>query len=134
MEHSDFKKYLSYFLFLISVHSFAVGVGLLFISPSILEFFGLVDYKESFFQAQGGIFHIAMSVAYAMAGLNIEKSIRLIQFIILLKVIAFVFLVFYFVFVLPAWLILLSGIGDGIMGGILLILYRLSDLKKLNTK
>lgn len=131
MEHSDFKKYLSYFLFLISVHSFAVGVGLLFISPSILEFFGLVDYKESFFQAQGGIFHIAMSVAYAMAGLNIEKSIRLIQFIILLKVIAFVFLVFYFVFVLPAWLILLSGIGDGIMGGILLILYRLSDLKKI---
>lgn len=128
MEHSDFKKYLSYFLFLISVHSFAVGVGLLFISPSILEFFGLVDYKESFFQAQGGVFHIAMSVAYLMAGINIHKSVRLIQFIITVKLIAFVFLVFYFVFVFPAWLILFSGIGDGVMGAIILILYRLSDL------
>jgi len=131
MEHSDFKKYLSYFLFLISMHSFAVGVGLLFISPSILEFFGLVDYKESFFQAQGGVFHIAMSVAYLMAGINIYKSVRLIQFIIAVKLIAFVFLLFYFFFVFPAWLILLSGIGDGVMGAIILILYRLSDLNTL---
>jgi hypothetical protein len=131
MEHSDFKKYLSYFLFVISVHSFAVGVGLLFISPSILEFFGLVDYKESFFQAQGGVFHIVMSVAYLMAGLNIIKSVKLIQFIIAVKLIAFVFLIFYFIFVLPSWLILLSGIGDGIMGVIILILYRLSDLNKI---
>ncbi len=124
MEYPDFKKYLSYFLFLISVHSFAVGVGLLFISPAILEFFGLVDYKESFFQAQGGVFHIAMSVAYVMAGLNLEKSLRLIQFIIAVKFIAFVFLIVYYLFVLSAWLILLSGIGDGLMGLIVFILYK----------
>ena len=129
MAHSDYNKYLSYFLFLIGIHSFAVGVGLLFISPSVLNFFGLVDYKESFFQAQGGVFHIAMSVAYVMAGLNIEKSIRLIQFIIAVKFLAFVFLIMYFLFVLSAWLILLSGIGDGLMGLIVFILYQRSELK-----
>jgi hypothetical protein len=124
MARSDNKKYLSYFLFLIAIHSIVVGVGLIFISPTILEFFGLVDYKESFFQAQGGVFHIAMSLAYLMAGLNLEKSVRLIQFIIAVKFIAFVFLIFYYLFVLSAWLILLSGIGDGLMGLIVFILYK----------
>jgi hypothetical protein len=129
MVHSDYNKYLSYFLFLIGIHSFAVGVVLLFISPSVLNFFGLIDYKESFFQAQGGVFHIAMSIAYTMAGLNIEKSKRLIQFIIAVKFLAFVFLILYYLFVFQAWLILLSGIGDGLMGLIVFILYQRSKLK-----
>jgi hypothetical protein len=129
MAHLDYKKYLSYFLFLIGIHSFVVGVGLLFIPPSVLDFFGFIDYKESFFQAQGGVFHIAMSVAYTMAGLKVEKSIRLIQFIIAVKLLAFVFLFSYYLFVLPAWLILLSGIGDGLMGLIVFFLYQRSELK-----
>jgi hypothetical protein len=131
MAQIDYKKYLAYFLYLMCIHSVAVGIGLIFFPPSFLEIFGFTDYKESFFQAQGGVFHMAMSVAYLMAGINIYKSVRLIQFIIVVKLIAFVFLVFYFVFVLPAWLILLSGIGDGIMGAIILILYRLSDLNTI---
>lgn len=129
MKHSNYNKYISYFLFLIGIHSFVVGVGLLFLPPTILDFFGLVNCKESFFQAQGGVFHIAMSVAYAMAGLKVTKSIRLIQFIITVKFIAFVFLIVYFYFVLSAWLILLSGIGDGLIGLILFILYQSSELK-----
>jgi hypothetical protein len=129
MTQSDYKKYLSYFLFLIGIHSIAVGIGLIFMPPSFLNFFGLVDYKESFFQAQGGIFHIVMSVAYVMAGLNLEKSVRLIQFIIAVKFIAFVFLIIYFSLVLSAWLILVSAIGDGIMGLIVLILFRLTGLR-----
>lgn len=133
MAHLDYKKYLSYFLFFLGIHSFAVGVGLLFIPPSVLDFFGFIDYKESFFQAQEGVFHIAMSLAYIMAGLKIEKSIRLIHFIIAVKLLAFVFLISYFLFVLPAWLILLSGIGDGMMGLVVFILYQRyqrSDLRE----
>jgi hypothetical protein len=128
MVKSDYKKYLSYFLFLIGIHSFMVGIGLLFMPPSALDFFGFVDYKESFFQAQGGVFHIAMSVAYIMAWMKVEKSIRLIQFVIVVKLLAFVFLFSYYLFVLPAWLILLSGIGDGLMGLIVLLLYQKSEL------
>jgi hypothetical protein len=129
MEHLDFKKYLSYFLFLIGIHSFAVGVGLLFIPPSILDFFGLIDYKESFFQAQGGVFHIAMSVAYIMAGRDVSKSIKLIQFIIIVKFLAFLFLMIYYFFVTSAWLILISGLGDGLMGLIVFLLFQRSGLK-----
>jgi hypothetical protein len=70
-----------------------------------------------------------MSVAYTMAGLKVEKSIRLIQFIIAVKLLAFMFLFSYYLFVLPAWLILLSGIGDGLMGLIVFILYQRSELK-----
>lgn len=129
MAHSDYKKYLSYFLFLIGIHSLIVGVGLLLIPPSVLKFFGFIDYKESFFQAQGGVFHFAMSVAYVMAGLKVEKSIRLIQFIVAVKLLAFVFLFLYYLFVLPAWLILLSGVGDGLMGLIVYTLYKRCEFK-----
>jgi hypothetical protein len=126
---NKYQKYLSIFLWLIGIHSFTVGIGLIFIPPSFLSNFGLVNYTESFFQAQGGVFHIVMSVAYVMAGLNLEKSVRLIQFIIAVKIIAFIFLIIYFLFVLSAWLILVSAIGDGLMGLIVLILYRLSGLR-----
>lgn len=125
---NKYHKYLSIFLWLIGFHSFAVGIALIFIPPSFLSSFGFINYTENFFQAQGGAFHIVMCVAYVMAGLNIEKSVRLIQFIIAVKFIAFIFLIIYFLFVMSARLILVSAIGDGIMGLIVLILYRLSGL------
>jgi len=129
MAHLNYKIYLSYFLFLIGIHSFAVGIGLLFIPPSVLDFFGFFDYKESFFQAQGGVFHIAMSAAYIMAGSKVESSIRLIQFIIAVKLLAFVFLFSYYFFVLSAWVVLISGIGDGLMGLVVYMLYKRCDFK-----
>ncbi|MFO7524728.1 MAG: hypothetical protein R6W68_04700, partial [Ignavibacteriaceae bacterium] len=84
------------------------------------------NYSESFFRAQGGVFHIAMSIAYFMAGLNTGKSNRMIVFIIFVKFIAFIFLISYFLFVSDISLILLSAIGDGLMGLILLLLFKLS--------
>lgn len=128
MAQTDYKKYLAYFLYLTGIHSIAVGIGLIFLPPSFLELFGFIDYKESFFQAQGGVFHIAMSVAYIMAGRDVLKSIKLIQFIIVVKFLAFIFLIIYYFFVMSAWLILASGIGDGLMGLIVLILYQRSEL------
>lgn len=128
MTQTDYKKYLAYFLYLTGIHSIAVGIGLILLPPSLLELFGFIDYKESFFQAQGGVFHIAMSVAYIMAGRDVLKSINLIQFIIVVKFLAFTFLIIYYFFVMSAWLILASGIGDGLMGLIVLILYQRSEL------
>lgn len=126
---SNYNKYLSGFLVLIGIHSLAVGIGLLIIPLSLLNDFGFDNYTESFFQAQGGVFHIAMSIAYFMAGLNSKKSNRLITFIIIVKLIAFIFLISYFLFVSDILLILFSAIGDGLMGLILLLLFRLSNQK-----
>lgn len=129
MAQTDYKEYLAYFLYLIGIHSIAVGFGLIFLPPSFLEIFGFTDYKESFFQAQGGVFHIAMSVAYIIAGRDVLNSARLIQFIIIVKFLAFSFLIIYYFFVMSAWLILISGIVDGLMGLIVLVLFQRSRLK-----
>jgi hypothetical protein len=129
MAQSDYKKYLSYFLFLIGIHSITVGIGLIFLSPSSLEIFGFNNYKESFFQAQAGVFHFAMSIAYIMAGLDVLKSVRLIHFIIAVKLLALTFLLIYYFQVMSSWLILISGIGDGLMGLIVLLLFQRSELK-----
>jgi len=129
MAQTDYKEYLAYFLYLIGIHSIAVGFGLIFFPPSFLEIFGFTDYKESFFQAQGGVFHIAMSVAYIIAGRDVLNSARLVQFIIIVKFLAFSFLIIYYFFVMSAWLILISGIVDGLMGLIVLVLFQRSRLK-----
>jgi hypothetical protein len=124
---NKYQKYLSIFLWLIGVHSFAVGIGLIFIPPSFLSNFGFVNYTESFFQAQGGVFHIAMSIAYVIAGRNVVNSSQLIRFIVIVKFLAFVFLMLYFFFILNSWIILLSGIADGLMGVVVLTLHKLKE-------
>ena len=129
MAQTDYKEYLAYFLYLIGIHSIAVGFGLIFLPPSFLEIFGFTDYKESFFQAQGGVFHISLSVDYIIAGRDVLNSARLIQFIIIVKFLAFSFLIIYYFFVMSAWLILISGIVDGLMGLIVLVLFQRSGLK-----
>jgi nucleoside-diphosphate-sugar epimerase len=126
METRDYKRYLSVFLWLVGLHSLSVGIGLLTIPPSFFIQLGLLENKENFFQDQGGTFHVAMSLAYCMAALNAGKSRQLIRFIIYVKLLAFVFLISYFLFVLPNWVILFSGVTDGIMGSIVLYLSALS--------
>jgi hypothetical protein len=124
------EKYLSLFLWFIAIHSILVGIGLIFMPSSILAYFGLPDYSSNFFQAQGGTFHIAVSVAYCMAAANPNKSANLIWFIVYLKLIAFIFLMIYFLFVLQNWLILISGIGDGAMAGVLFFIFKLCKIDK----
>ena len=87
---------LKVFLWLIALHSLFVGIGLLFIPSSYLEFFGFSNYRYSFFQAQGGIFHLVMSVAYVMAIKYIYRSPGLIVFSISAKFIATAFLIIYY--------------------------------------
>jgi len=124
----DYGKYLSVLLWLVAIHSIIVGICLLIIPSSFLNYFNLQEYKENFFQAQGGAFHLGVSIAYCMAAVNPNRSAQLIKFIIYLKLLAFVFLTTYFFFVLQSWLILVSGIGDGLMGILILVLFKISKI------
>lgn len=117
-------KLLSIFLWLVALHSFAVGVGLIVLPLSLLKFFGYGVCAERFFPSQGGVFHIAMAVGYAMAAYNLKRYECLIIFSIVVKFMATVFLFTYFILVSSIWLVLLSGISDFLMGLIILILYR----------
>jgi hypothetical protein len=82
--------------------------------------FGLAHYIEGFFPVQGGVFHIVMGIAYIMAGIGIEKFRGLVTLTILAKFMATVFLLTYFIAIKQAWVILASGIGDFLMGVLVL--------------
>ena len=118
-------KFLSVFLFLVALHSFLVGVGLVILPSSAFELLGFISDFDRFFSTQGGVFHIAMSVCYALAAYDKIKYHQLIIFSVIVKFIAAVFLFSYFIFVSSQWLIILSGVSDLLMGVIILYLYNL---------
>ena len=111
---------LSFILWLVAAHSFFVGLGLIALPDSMFSFFGFTPGGELFFRAQAGVFHFVMVVVYVMAAVRIVSSPDSTQIAITAKFIAMVFLVSYFLFVVPVWMVLLSGIGDGAMGFLIL--------------
>lgn len=121
-------KLLTVFLWLVSLHSFFVDTGLILLPTSAFEFLGFLPTYDRFFSTQGGVFHFAMSVAYGMAAYNLIKNKQLVVFSVIVKFIAAVFLIIYFVFISRQWLIIASAISDMLMGIVILLLY-----KKLET-
>lgn len=120
-------KILAVFLWLIALHSFIVGIGLIVLPSSAFEFLGFNSTFDRFFSTQGGIFHIAMAVGCAMAAYDLKRFYHLIIFTIIVKFIATIFLILYFTIVNSQLLVLLSGASDFIMGMIVLILYQTLD-------
>ena len=117
-------KILSVFLWLVAIHSFLVGIGLIVLPTSLFEFLGYQSTFDRFFSTQGGVFHIIMAVGYAMAGYDTKRFECLIIFSIIVKLIATVFLIIYFMLISSQLLIILSGISDFMMGLVILFLYK----------
>lgn len=122
IKHINSKTLMRILLWLIAFHSFFAGILLIILSPVQLSFFGF-DIHEKFFSTQGGVFHIVMSVAYVMGAEAIGKSNQMILFAIIAKFIATVFLLSYFLFKNSIWMVLISGIGDFLMGIVLLLVF-----------
>ena len=129
-ENNTIKKIFKLFLLLVAIHSFFVGLGLIFLPKDLMLLFGFQEITNNFFPVQGGVFHIIMAVIYIYA-IKIEKlQFFLIPLIIGVKLFAAFFLfVYYFAFE-HIITVLLSGIGDGMMGIILYYFY--IKLKKNN--
>ncbi len=111
-------------LWLMAIHSFFVALGLIFLPTKFLPYFGFLGYSGRFFQMQSGVFHIVMSSAYLMGAYQFKQSNALVQFAVLAKSIATIFLITIFIFYEPNWMILLSAIGDGGMALVLFLLFR----------
>ncbi|MBN1302132.1 MAG: hypothetical protein JW995_13035 [Melioribacteraceae bacterium] len=120
----DRKKTLSVILVITAAHSLAVGIGLIIMPAALINFFGFAEVTERFFPSQGGVFHIVMAAGYAMAAYNSNKCDCLIQFSVFVKFCATFFLLIYFLFFLPVWLVLVSCVTDFILGSAILIAYR----------
>lgn len=124
----DPKLLFSIFMFLVLIHSFIIGIALIFSPTSIFEFFGYKKITEQFFHVQGGIFHIVMSIGYAMAAMRPSRFDGVIIFSITAKFTAVLFLFIYSIFIRFIPVVFLSGFGDLVMGILILILYK--NLKK----
>ena len=117
------KKRLSTFLWLVAIHSFFVGLGLIIQIPSVMKYMGFSTCEEHFFPAQGGVFHIVMAVGYALAANNLDRNKCLVIFSIFVKSAATVFLLTYYFVFEQIWSVFVSAIGDGIMMIVILLLW-----------
>lgn len=120
--HINSQSLLRVIIWLIAIHSFVAGILLIILGPEQLSLFGF-DIQEKFFSTQGGVFHIVMSVAYVMGAETIGKSNQIITFAIIAKFMATIFLLSYFLFINQIWMVLISGIGDFLMGIVLLVVF-----------
>jgi hypothetical protein len=118
------KRNLKILLWLIAIHSFVVAIVLIVSTPDIFRFFGF-EGTSGFFSFQGGVFHLVMVIAYIMSAIALKQESLLVWFCIAAKMLATVFLVLYFFICKPIWVVLLSGLGDFIMGLLLWIFFRL---------
>jgi len=120
LSRMDPRTRLSLLMGLIALHSLLVGIGLILLPADVMSrFFGFHLFGEKFFPVQGGVFHLVMAVAYAMAALHPVRDRALLVFSAAAKGMAFCFLLLYFMLVDPVPLVLLSGIGDGVMGALI---------------
>ncbi len=118
-----YEKSLRLFLWAVALHSFLVGLGLIFVTNHIRVLFGFKPSPEHFFQIQGGVFHIVMAMGYILAADRRKRFDDLIIFTILVKLFATLFLLLYFTFGSQNLLILFSGITDFLMCVIVFYLY-----------
>lgn len=120
----SYKKLLVITLWLVTLHSFLVGIAMILLPTDWISYFNITPSEHRFFITQGGVFHIVMAVAYGMAAYNVNGSSALIKFSITAKFIATLFLLSYFMFFNQFGIIFLSAIGDFCMGLAIFLLYR----------
>lgn len=107
-----------------AVHTAAVGTGLLLHPQTLLDLLGFDALAQPFFIMQGGVFHWLMGAAYGTAARAPRRHRALIEFAILVKSVAAVFLITYWLVARDPWSVLASGVVDGAMALVLWLLWR----------
>lgn len=120
----DASKRLSFVFWLIFLHSFFVGLALIFHPPGLMSMFGFHSIGEGFFPVQGGVFHIIMGIFYLTVVLRVEGFRAVIYLSVITKSMAFVFLLYYYIFIDGIFIVLFSGIADGAMAVIIILAYQ----------
>ncbi len=109
-------------LWLVALHSVGFGISLILLPIPWIEYFGF-RLEEKFFAVQGGVFHIVVSIAYIMAARRLDRARDLIVLSCSAKFIATVFLLSYYFFVSPIFMVVFSGVADFLMGLAILFTY-----------
>jgi len=109
---------------LLAIHSLCVGAGLIILPLSVYTFFGFPEYHGAFFKIQAGIFHIIMGSVYLVTALDPQRFKNFVYLTIAAKFTATLFLLSYYLLAERIWMVLVSGLGDLIMGLAVLLLFR----------
>jgi hypothetical protein len=112
-------------MWLVALHSFVVGLALMFMPK---EFFNLYfDYQpisERFFSVQAGVFHIVLSIGYALTAIDWKRYEGIVILSLTAKFIATLFLFSYSILITWIPIVFVSGVGDLLMGLVILWTYR----------
>ena len=98
-------------IILISLHSFIVGMMLLFAADWAVRFAGWAGADPIFFIWQAGAFHFVLATGYLVE----YSRTRTISLLLIAKTIAFVFLVGGSLLIETPWSVWFSGFADGAM-------------------
>jgi hypothetical protein len=112
MDRFDPRRALQTILWLVAAHSVAVGLGLVLHPTALMAAAGYAPITEPFFPTQGGVFHFVVAVAYALAARDPDGNDPLVRFAIVVKVMATVFLVVYWLLHPKLLVVLGSGLVD----------------------
>ncbi|MGD8329163.1 MAG: hypothetical protein PVJ49_06975 [Acidobacteriota bacterium] len=109
------------FVWLVALHSYAVGVGLLLLPHLTLPFGGFPLPQDLFFVRQGGVFHLVVATGFLMEW-HAHRGISLMA---MTKCFATVFLCASWLLIAdPPWLVGASALQDGTLAVIALWLVR----------
>ena len=97
-------------VFLVALHSFAIGFMLIFTTAWVLQFAGWDEVSHLFFPRQSGAFHIILAAGYFWE----FRAHQTIKLMLLAKGTAVVFLLVMSPWK-EAWSVQFSGIFDGLM-------------------
>ena len=120
----DARARLSLLLWAVALHSAAVGAGLIVLPAGAMKALGFPEGPDRFFRTQGGVFHLVVTLAYALAAWRPERWPVLIAWTVAVKFAATAFLLVYYFAVEAKAVVLLSGLADAAMGGIILAAWR----------
>jgi hypothetical protein len=98
-------------IFLISLHSFIIGVMLMFFADWAVHFAGWAGADPIFFIWQAGAFHFVLATGYLVEHFQ-HRSITLL---LIAKSMAFVFLIGGSLLYPTPWSVWFSGLADGAM-------------------
>ena len=97
-------------VFLIALHSFLIGMMLIFTTTWVLDFAGWDEVSHPFFPRQSGAFHIILAAGYFWE----YRAHGTIRLMLLAKATAVVFLLIMSPWK-EAWSVPFSGVFDGLM-------------------
>ncbi len=108
---------------LLAIHSLCVGAGLIILPLPAYTFFGFQEYYGAFFKIQAGVFHVIMASVYFFTALDPQRYKNFVYLTIAAKFTATLFLLSYYILAERIWMVLVSGLGDLLMGTAVLLLF-----------